>query len=281
MGDLGTDTAVEQIDDNRYSAKLNSDWRIWGPQGGYIASVALRAAGAASPFARPASFSCHFLGVADFDEVELTVAPLRVARTACSQRVELTQGGRTMLEATVWSVGDVDGLEHDVSEAPDVPGPDGLPTLDELLANSDDPGPSFSFWNNFVCKPITFRTDWPPAGPLPPVWQRWHQFAPTATFDDSWIDACRSLVLIDVQSWPSASPQHAYADHGFIAPSLDLYVAFHDPRPQSAWLLSDGHGPVARDGLMGWNGRLWSEDGALVASGTGQMLCRRVRTPPS
>ena len=126
MGDLGTDTAVEQIDDNRYSAKLNGDWRIWGPQGGYIASVALRAAGAASPFTRPASFSCHFLGVAQFDEVEVTVTTLRVARAACSQRVELTQDGVTMLEATVWSVGEVEGLAHDVTEPPDVPGPDGL-----------------------------------------------------------------------------------------------------------------------------------------------------------
>ncbi len=101
MGDLGIDTAVEQIDDNRYSAKLSADWRIWGPQGGYIASVAMRAAGEASPFERPASFTCHFLGVAEFDEVEVIVTPLRVARTACSQRVELTQGGKTMLSRLV------------------------------------------------------------------------------------------------------------------------------------------------------------------------------------
>jgi acyl-CoA thioesterase-2 len=283
MGDLGIDTAVEQIDDNRYSGKLNEDWRIWGPQGGYIASLALRAAGEASPFARPASFACHFLGVAEFDEVELTVTPLRTARTACSQRVELTQDGKPMLEATVWSVGDVDGLEHDVSEAPQVPGPDALKTIDELLIEADRVGamPPFNFWSNFITKPIQFRVEWPPAEPLPPTWQQWAQFVPTATFDDPWIDACRSLILVDVQSWPSASPMHAYANHNFIAPSLDLYVAFHDPRPQSAWLLSDGHAPLAREGLIGWNGRLWSEDGALVASGTGQMLCRRLPPPPT
>lgn len=53
-------------------------------------------------------------------------------------------------------------------------------------------------------------------------------------------------------------------------------MAFHDPRPDSEWLLCDGHGPVAAHGLMGWNGRLWSADRALVASGAGQLLCRRV-----
>ena len=111
------------------------------------------------------------------------------------------------------------------------------------------------------------------------MWRGWNRFTPTATFDDPWIDACRALVLIDVQSWPSASGQHARKPPAFIAPSLDLYVAFHDPRPESGWLLCDGHAPVAGDGLMGWNGRLWSEDRALVASGTGQMLCRRVPPP--
>ncbi len=99
---------------------------------------------------------------------------------------------------------------------------------------------------------------------------------PTHTFSDPWVDACRSLILVDLQSWPSASRAHA-PGHEFIAPSLDLYVAFHDPRPDSEWLLADGCSPIAQDGLMAWNGRLWAEDGALVATGAGQMLCRRVR----
>src|SRR5688572_4922727 len=113
MGDLGVDTTVERVGEGRYRAVLSSDWEIWGPMGGYIASVALRAAGAESPFARPASFTCHYLGVAAFDAVDIEVTALRSARTALSQRVEITQGGKRMLEATVWSVGDVDGLEHD------------------------------------------------------------------------------------------------------------------------------------------------------------------------
>src|SRR5688572_23385887 len=119
MGDLGVDTAVEQIGEGRYTATLSAEWEIWGPMGGYIASVALRAAGAESPFARPASFFCQYLGVASFDAVDLVVTTLRSARTALAQRVEITQGDRRILEATVWSVGDVDGLEHDRTEAPD------------------------------------------------------------------------------------------------------------------------------------------------------------------
>lgn len=275
MGDLAKDTAVTALGDGRYTATLSSEWEIWGPMGGYIASVALRAAGAESPFARPASFFCQYLGVAAFDQVDVAVTTLRSARTALAQRVEITQGDRRMLEATVWSVGDVDGLEHDQSAAPDVAGPDGLKEIKEHLTEEElAQGPSFPFWHNLETRPLSFSREPRPDG-SPAVWQEWERFTPAATFDDPWVDACRSVVLLDVQSWPAASRAHAWG-HGFYAPSLDLYVAFHDPQPGSEWLLCDGAGPVARDGLMGWTGRLWSSDRRLVASGGGQLLCRRM-----
>jgi acyl-CoA thioesterase II len=276
MGDLGVDTAVTPRDEGRFTARLSREWEIWGPMGGYVASVALRAAGATSPFDRPATFSCHYLGVAAFDEVDIAVTTLRAARTACSQRVQVTQDSKPILEATVWSVGAVEGLVHDVTEPPDVPGPDELSSITELLTDEERAaGPPFPFWHNVDSKPLDFRRD-PPSEPLEPVWRAWCRFVPAPTFEDPWIDACRSLILVDVQSWPSAVRQHFGRQNPFIAPSLDLQVAFHDPRPGSDWLLTDGHAPLATDGLIGWNGRLWSVDGHLVASGGGQMLCRRV-----
>src|SRR4029077_20273976 len=54
MGDLAVDTAVEGHD-GRYTARLSRDWEIWGPNGGYVAALALRAAGAPSRLAAPAS----------------------------------------------------------------------------------------------------------------------------------------------------------------------------------------------------------------------------------
>ncbi|MEA3075409.1 MAG: acyl-CoA thioesterase [Actinomycetota bacterium] len=279
MGDLGLDTAVERAGDDRFTATLSREWEIWGPMGGYVASVALRAAGAVSPFARPASFFCHYLSVASFDEpVTMAVSELRGARTAAAHRVEMTQGERRILEATVWSVGEgLDGLVHDESSSPAVPPPESLRPLTELLSEEQlAAGPAFPFWNNLETRPLDFRRDWPPSAPMAPVWQEWCRFTPTPTFDDPWVDACRALILVDVQSWPAASKPHAYKQEPIIAPSLDLYVAFHDPQPSSEWLLCDGVGPVARDGLMAWNGRLWSADGRLVASGTGQLLCRRM-----
>lgn len=277
MGDLARDTAVEQTGEGTFTAKLSREWEIWGPMGGYVAAVALRAAGAVSPFARPASFFCQYLSVAAFDTVDLRVTLLRSARTAAAHRVEMTQQGKPILEATVWSIGEVEGLAHDVTEFPGVAMPHELKSLQDLLREEElEAGPPFAFWNNFESRVIDFRRDWPPPEPLPPVFRNWYRFSPTPTFDDLWVDACRALVLIDVQSWPSAARQHVEQPPRFIAPSLDLYVAFHEPQPSSDWLLCDGHAPVAADGLMAWNGRLWSFDRKLIASGTGQMLCRRL-----
>ncbi|MHB8466197.1 MAG: acyl-CoA thioesterase [Acidimicrobiales bacterium] len=281
MGDLERDTAVERVDADRFTAELSKDWEIWGPMGGYIASTALRAAGAVTPFDRPASFFCHYLGVAAFGTVDIEVTTLRAARTAAAHRVEVTQGGTRVLEATVWSVGEVDGLAHDVAEAPSVPPPDAVPALTEQLTDDQRAaGPPFPFWNNVEQKPFGFERQWPPREPLEPRWRSWCRFAPTPTFADPWVDACRSVILIDVQSWPAAHRPHAYLEPPFYAPSLDLYVAFHDPQPQVDWLLADGFAPSARDGLMGWTGRLWTAGGALVASGGGQLLCRRIPSSP-
>src|SRR5690348_10149978 len=114
MGDLAHDTAVTAMGDGRFRATLSRDWEIWGPQGGYVASVALRAAGAHTTLPRPASIVGHFLGVAGFDEpVTMACTTLRRARVAESIRVSMTQGERAIFEALVWAIDDgVPALEH-------------------------------------------------------------------------------------------------------------------------------------------------------------------------
>jgi len=278
MGDLAADTTVEHIgtDDStrRYRATLSPAWEIWGPMGGYVAAVALRAAGASSTYPRPASIACHYLGVAGFGPLDLSVTPLREGRAAASYRVEAAQDRRRILEATVWATRPDDvRLEHDDAVPPDVDGPDGLLSIEQL---TDDP-PWFPFWSNLESRPVEWSPEWPPTEPVPPVWRQWQRFRPTATFADPWIDACRSVVLVDVQSWPAAHRPHAYRELPIYGPSLDLYVAFHRSLPEKEWLLCDGHSPVGADSLLGWTGRLWSDDRQLVASGGGQALCRPVR----
>src|SRR4051812_43295182 len=193
MGDLASDTAVRGLGDGRFEATLRKDWEIWGPMGGYVAACALRAAGASTDHVRPAAFSCHYLGVARFGAIDIEVSNRKSGRSAASQRIEVTQEGRPILDAMVWSVNEGEGLEHDETAMPDVPGPDDLPEIRTLLP--DDATPLYPFWENFEAKPIDFEAEWPPDGPRPARWREWLRFSPTPTFDDPWIDATRSVIL--------------------------------------------------------------------------------------
>lgn len=277
MGDLGEDTAVEAVGDGRYRATLSAEWEIWGPMGGYVAACALRAAGAATTHPHPAAFSCHYLGVARFEPIDLRVEARREGRAASSQRVEITQDGKPILDAMVWSVADTEGLEHDETTAPEVPDPDQLPSIEELLPPEAES--QFPFWRNFDAKPIAFEAEWPPEGPRPARWQEWLRFLPTSTFSDPWVDAARSVILVDLPSWPSAHRPHAWRQPPYIAPTLDLNVAFHRPTAGQEWLLCDGEAPLSTNGLFGWTARVWSPGGQLHASGGGQCLYRKVRPP--
>jgi acyl-CoA thioesterase-2 len=245
--------------------------------GGYVAACALRAAGAMTPELRPAAFSCHYLSVAQFGTVDIQVSTRKRGRTVAAQRIEISQEGRPILDAMAWSAGEVEGLEHDETTAPEVPGPEELPSVSDLIP--EDEQPPFPFWNNFDEKPVEFEKEWPPDGPRAAEWKAWLRFLPTATFDDQWVDAARCVILVDLPSWPSAHRPHAWKQPGFMAPTLDLNVAFHAPTSGQEWLLCDGAAPLSTGGLFGWTARVWSPGGQLHASGGGQCLYRRMPAP--
>lgn len=274
MGDLQQDTEVRQRPDGSFVGTLSRDWEIWGPMGGYLASFALRAAGATVPHLRPATFACHYLNVAEFDEIDLHVDVRKEGRRAVSLRVDISQGGRPMLDASVWAVAEGEGLEHDEAVAPEVPGPHELADVRDLLPPGEQP--PFAFWHNLECRPVHFEDPWPPADPRPAIWQQWLRFTPTASYPDPWVDAARSVILVDLPSWPSAQRRHAWQRPPFVAPTLDLSVAFHRPTSGEDWLLCDGVAPVSTNGLFGWTGRVWSTSRELLASGGGQCLYRRI-----
>lgn len=271
MGDLGIDTAVEGSG-GHYTATVSRDWEIWGPNGGYIAAIALRAAGAYSRFDRPVSMVSNFLGVADFDSiVDLDVTTLREAKRAQSVRVAMTQRGQPIFDAMVWSVGDVAGVEHNVTEMPDAPDPESLRSASDRMAELGIE-PNFKFWDNFDQRPTTWVEDWENRPPSPPVAGDWYRFIPRSTFDDPWLDACRSLILLDTLGWPAAVRLHTRTE--YIAPSIDLSVAFHRAKPDEPWIYAQASCPSASGGLIACESRTWARDGTLLAVGASQLLCR-------
>lgn len=265
--DFLRDTRVAPVADGSagFRAELSQDWAVWGPNGGYVAAIAFRAALAASRFERPASFHCHFLAVGEFAPVLLTVTRLGGGRRAESLRVDLRQGDRLLLAATAWFVAEgLEGFVHDVARRPDVPGPDRLRGYQDLAEEYEQ---WYPIWRSIEGRPVSFRE--PPGDP---VWHTWLRFTDTAVSDRE-ADAIRQIFWLDFPGWNATIAAHPWPFR-FLTPNLDLTVQFHRFAPEEEWLLCEGHVPLAGDGLVGCVGRVWTPDGRLLATGTSKHVCR-------
>lgn len=272
MGRFHQDTALADVD-GVLTATLSKDWEIWGPNGGYVAAIALRAAGTLAPEGhRPASFSCQYLSVGAFGPAQADVRVLKAGRSAVCIAVELSQAGKVFLTAQVWTTNREGGPEVDVTPRVGAPPPGDLKPNEHYLPAD---APKHPFWANFETRPLV----WIPwgeqmqAGAPIRQWQRFRDFEAVDVF----ADCARSLVLIDTILWPAhRRSQPPEAD--YIAPSLDLAVWFHEHPQGSDWLLVDARSEKAHGGLIHGTGQVWSEDGRLLASGNGQMLHTPRRT---
>jgi acyl-CoA thioesterase len=274
MGDLDADTKVTGSV-GRYSARLSRDWELGGPSGGYIAAIALRAAGEHSRFGRPVSIVGHFLGVASFTDVIVETTTLQLTARAESIRVTMKQHKNEIFEALVWTCAPMDGLEHELALSPASYEPDSVPSTAQRIAE-EGLEPIYAFWKNFDERAQTWtkRDEWANRTPEYPAFERWYRYLPTSTFDDLWVDACRSLILIDTLGWPAVTTLHI--DSGYVAPSIDIACTFHRARIQEPWLFAQATSVSANAGVVGCEGKVWARDGALLAMGTSQLLCRPV-----
>lgn len=278
MGDLDDDTRIEHLTGHRYRAAVSEEWNLWGPVGGYVASLALRAAGAHTGMSRPASLSCHYLAPARFDTVDIEVRSMRMSRRAESLSVVITQARMPILQALVWTVAaHVAGPEDELAPAPRVPPPE---RLDEFVFGRDvavsntagAAAATATLWKNLELRKVPVEPRDHRCGP--PEVHTWERFRPRPYFGDPWVDACREVISIDTAIFPAVAT--VLAERRFVAPSLNLDVAFHAPAPADEYLLVTGHGTAARGGLLCGTAAVRTPAGVLTASGGSQLLCSRV-----
>ena len=267
MAGFANDTAVD-LRDGKFCATLSRDWEIWGPNGGYIASIALRAAGkVAPPDHRPATFSCQYLSVGQFAPVEIEAIPVRQGRNAWCISVAIQQNGKRLLQAQVWTTNKTDGPSKIDRAFPAVKHHSELKTWAELFP---DAGESYAFWRNFEGKPASFfrRGEADPRGSVNQDWYRFREFEPT---NDVFLDYARALVMIDTGPWPAFC--RAFGDQpDYVAPTLDVTAWFHTPLGDAEWFLADTRADVAANGLIHGTVDIWSEDGRAVATGGSNLL---------
>jgi acyl-CoA thioesterase len=253
-------------DDGRYVARLSEAWEIWGPNGGYLAAIALRAAGRVARIPRPASFYCHFLSSPAFAAVQLDVTVLKQGRRAESLQVAMTQQGRPILQALGKTVAEGPGHRDRHLRAPDVAPPERLESYERL--STAQRRPPFRFWENLERRPIDQVA---PARGAEPVLREWARYRPTPCFADPFVDAGRALILLDTYGFPAAYRRFRSMEQ--LAPNLDTSAWFHSFSPSCEWLLIDHMCTVADHGLMAVDGKVWDRDGRLLASGAAQLCC--------
>ncbi|HEY1750204.1 MAG TPA: thioesterase family protein [Caulobacteraceae bacterium] len=263
MGTLQQDTAV-RLEDGRYVADLSKDWDIWGPNGGYLCAIALRAAGAAAPEGhRPASMSCQFLAPAATLPVQVAIERLRSGRTVNCFNATMGQEDRAVLQAQIWTTNKSEGPSY-----ANVPAPESLP-LSALADLPDEPvdRPGAVFRNNFDRKAVGDPVADAKSGSL----RRWSRYRNFQSQGDSFLDAARFLPLIDFVIFPAfamAQPELVT----YQAVTLDLSVWFHADAASTDWLLVDAYAGVAARGLIHGGARIFNEAGDLLASGASHLL---------
>ena len=262
MAGLQHDTALKG--EGPYEASLSPDWELWGPNGGYLSAIALRAAGRAAPSEhRPVSYTCHYLSNGAFAPTDVTVEPLREGRQAWCQAVSLRQGARNLLQAQVWTTSGTGGPTAEPATPPQAPLPDSL----EQLPEADPQLPGGRFRNNFDRRPVLSD----PAFLRQGRFLQWFRFRDYDGAADPFLDASRFLLLIDTMVLPA----HVHGQGGRIdyqAMTLSMAAAIHEPAFDADWLLVESCSNRAAGGAIYGEVRVWTADQRLVASGSSVML---------
>lgn len=270
VDDFELATRLERVSEHGWTAPLREDWSLWGPAGGYIAALALRAAGEATAFPRPASMTCHFLKPGRFAPAELHVESLRSGRRSELLRVDLRQDGKTLLTSMVWAVPEsVPGLVHDVTRLEGLPDPEQLPTHEELYPDQRE----HPFFQRFGHRPLKGMPNEGEA-PRDPELTGFFRFLPKARADSAFVDSARILLLLDTFGWLAQYPAHPNDNPSpWVAPNIDYHYRFLRPSHHADWLHMRVCAPIAEAGLMATDGEIRDAQGYLLATGSSQLMC--------
>jgi len=275
MNELEAATELTRVDENVWRTTLLQSWALWGPAGGYLTSLVLRAASADSQHKRPVSLACQFVRVARFEPVDLVVEQVRVGKRSELREVTMRQEGKTILRASLWfTAPEAKGMEHDFT-VQDLPDRTTLPTYED-------------FYPDRQRHPIGRRFeqrlhnampdgDLTPREPEMTAWFRFHdEGGETMMVDDPCMDYIRAMVLLDTFSWLATYPAHpAPGPSPWIAPNLDIYFRFHRTTHDSPWLYMKNRADLAHDSLITTDSHLYNERGELCVSSGAQHLCSR------
>ena len=249
--------------------------------GGQVAAQALTAANATVPADRAVhSLHSYFLRAGDpHEEIRYEVDRIREGRSFSTRRVVARQNRKGEDVAVFALTADFTAGERAVVEhslpMPDVPGPEGLPGLDEVLAAHPDRERTARAIGQAV-EQRYLEDPYDPAPKRPPHTESRYWMRVTGQLPDD--DQVHAAALTFASDLTLLSAGLARAGGGWgggvVGASLDHAVWFHRPVRADDWFLYETDSPAAASGRALCLGQIWAADGTHVATVAQEGLLR-------
>lgn len=281
LDELVTLLDLEPIEKNIFRGQ-SQDLGFGNVFGGQVLGQSLSAASkTVDPLAQAHSMHGYFMRPGDATKpIVYTVDCIRDGRSFTTRRVVAVQNGRAIFSMSASFHRDETGFEHQET-MPDVPGPEGIePELEmaKRLARKSPPG----LFDKLLCeKPIEIRVVNPvnPFKPkiIPPekfVWFKAISTMPDDIATHRYMLAYASdFHLVSTSLYPHGK---TFWTPDMQVASLDHSIWFHRPFRMDEWLLYKMKSPSACKG-RGMNiGKIFTQDGLLVATVAQEGLIRQI-----
>jgi acyl-CoA thioesterase len=253
MSKFERDTAVTQVAPGVFDGNINRDWWIvFGPNGGFLAAMLVKAMGAAvQDDARlPRSLTVHFTAAPAEGPVQIQTTVERAGRGLTTVTARMEQDGRLIALA----IGAFSRSRPAAVEFDDVPAPSAPPPQEVPVAQSRRDLPPFAHqWE------LRYAIGTPPfsgsdgstltGGWIKPLDEHPVDAALVAQITDAWLPA----VFIRLTE-PNA------------VPTIDLTIHFRADLPLPAdYVLVTFESRLSKAGFIEEDGWIWSRQGQLIA----------------
>jgi acyl-CoA thioesterase-2 len=217
----------------------------------------------------PSSISAHFISGGDPEkDLEFHVVRLRDERRFANRRVDVMQDGQLLTTAMISYLSGGRGIEHGV-EPPELPDPESVPPVDELLRGYEDVVPHFVN----ALRPIDWRYTNDPTWVMRDkgekltynrVWMK----AEGAMPDDPVLNCAALVYSSDTTVLDSIITTHglSWGYDRIFAVTTNHSVWFHRPVRFDEWVLYSTSSPVAADSRGLGTGHFFDRSGQLLAT---------------
>jgi acyl-CoA thioesterase len=274
VGSFAADISVEPVSPGHYRATLDHSWDLVPlPQGGIVASFALRAAEheVSNPTMALRTSTSVFAGQVTPGDLEIDVQVLRRGRSA----VQAIATVRNVGAAAGTTVLAVFGAPRRGPKFVDVRPPKVLPPLE--CPAYEDSMPSelvalgiLPFWTQVEVRRALGHAPWEVYTPTSSDTASWLRFHVPPTLADGSLDPLAVLTLSDRMPG-SVSEKLGSSGPRWFAPSADLTVHLLEPL-RTEWVLAHDRASWADNGWASAESTLWDENGTIVAQATQMML---------